>query len=312
MKPCILYRPSDGLDATEEDAAKLRFPVYRHRTDIPRDSLVVGRYSVLPFYADLEYDLCKQGATLVNTHREHEFVADVLEWAPLLGDMTPPTWDRLQDLPEHTTFVVKGQTNSRKDRWDTHMYAPSKRDAVEVTLKLQEDSLIQTQRIYYREYWPLRQFMTGLHGQPVTEEYRFFVYDDEILTGAYYWSSYVEDVKAKLGRVPTPSPEIHAYVGRALGLLSDSMRPRFLVIDVGVQDNGEPMVVELNDGQMSGLSENDPLALYTALKEAMHRCPYCGEDAEIQMSDLDDSHGRAFHTNCHGTVHGVLSGYEDG
>jgi hypothetical protein len=44
----------------------------------------------------------------------------------------------------------------------------------------------------------------------------------------------------------------------------------FYVVDTAFkQDDGSPIVIELNDGQMSGLSANDPKVLYRSLKESL-------------------------------------------
>lgn len=264
MTPVVLYRPIDGLDLQEEEAAKAHFNVVRQRTEVRPGDLVIGRYSVLPFYKELEQDLRIQGAKLINSYRQHQFIADVMAWADILGpDLTPRTWDRLADIPDYgTAFVVKGQTNSRKDRWNTHMFAATKRDAVEVTLRLQEDSLIQSQRIYYRKYEKLAQYHVGLNGLPVTDEYRYFVLNGIPLTGAFYWSSHVGDLPI----LPKPKMAHFQAVEAAVRRLkeADSLPP-FVVIDVATREDGSVMVVELNDGQMSGLSENDPNVLYARM-----------------------------------------------
>lgn len=119
MRVVILFRPLDGPDSTEEEAAAAQLPVIRDRAAVQRGDLIIGRYSVLPFYEALVADIEARGAVLVNSLAEHAFIADVMAWAPILGDdLTPRTWDRLEDLPgDGSAFIVKGQTNSRKDRW---------------------------------------------------------------------------------------------------------------------------------------------------------------------------------------------------
>lgn len=270
MRPVILYRPVDGLDTTEEDVAKEILPVIRQRTDVQRGDLVIGRYSVLPFYRELERDVGHLGGMLINSTSEHNFIADVMEWAPILGEeLTPRTWDSLERLPDTgVSFVVKGQTNSRKDRWDTHMFAGNKRDAVDVTLRLQEDGLIQSQRIYYRKYEKLRRYFTAMNGLPVSDEYRFFLLDGEVLSAAFYWSSHVSDLTV----VPVPEEKHYEIVRKAVAKLrAAETLPKFLVMDVATKYNGYPIIIELNDGQMSGLSENDPKQLYENLKHQLGR-----------------------------------------
>ncbi len=66
MTPVILFR-KDYSTEEELEVAKQYFPVVEFRSDVPANSLVIGRYSTLPYYAELEYDLWTKGSKLVNT-----------------------------------------------------------------------------------------------------------------------------------------------------------------------------------------------------------------------------------------------------
>lgn len=262
MRPIILFRPPD-MDATEEEAASTFFPTFRERTRIQKDDLVIGRYSVLPFFADLQADVDYVGATLINNYRQHRFAADMRNWCELLEGQTPQTWYQLEDIPAdaHGPFVLKGQTNSRKFDWRTHMYASDIQAARDVYWRLCTDGLIghDSQNIYIRQYEPLRTFMEGLNGLPVTNEFRIFVAYGQILTGAYYWSNYVDD----LPEVPQFSQVPTDFVQSVIDKIGN--RINFYALDVAQKVDGSWMVVEINDGQMSGLSENNPTVLYANL-----------------------------------------------
>ncbi len=256
----VLWRPHDPLDTREPEAIEKNFYLLKSRTDVLPGDLVIGRYSVLPFYKELEDDVLNQEAKLINSYSEHQYVADLLNWSMDLEDYTPYTWTRLEDLPERGPFVLKGETNSRKDKWKTHMYAETKADAVQVWLRLMDDGLIGTQNIYIRKYVPLAALAVGLNGQPITEEFRFFVCDGKILSGAFYWSSHVNE----LDNVPSADIVPLDWLDGVIAKVKDNIR--FFVIDVAKTASGEWIVVELNDGQMSGLSENDPEVLYKNLR----------------------------------------------
>lgn len=278
MRPVILFRPPDGPDSSEEDAAAAEFAVVRDRAAVHRGDLVVGRYSVLPFYEALAADLVARGAELVNSPAAHSFIADVMAWAPILGeDLTPRTWDRLEELPGATAFVVKGQTNSRKDRWDSHMFAATRTDAAAVAERLQADGLFRTQRIYYRRYEPLRRLLTAANGLPIADEHRFFLLDGNILSSGFYWIRYAKDLPA----VPCAREEHVCAVRQVVSRLRGAgVLPRFLVVDVATRKDGTALVVELNDAQMSGLAGNDPCALYRTLRLELkgHRSNVAGRD----------------------------------
>lgn len=268
MNPVILFRSTLNPRAEEDReiaaARQAGLPVIFKRSDIERGQLVVGRYSVLPFYRELAEDVVKLGGTLINSVAQHRFISDLINWYEVLGpELTPRTWTRLEELPEMGPFVLKGETNSRKDRWATHMYAASRRDAVAVACRLREDGLLSSQTIYARQFLRLKQLAVGLGGMPLANEYRFFCLDNKILSSAFYWSTHVDE----LGPKPTP-PEATAFVGEeVLPRLGD--QTRFVVIDVAEDESGRFWVIEPNDGQMSGLAENDPVALYAALAAAL-------------------------------------------
>ena len=268
-RPKILFtNPSDpsGEYQKEKETASLYFPVVTSRMNIPHNSLVIGRYSVLPMYKQLEEDLECVSSKLINSYREHRYIADLKNWYQDLEKYTFPTWFRMEDVPEDCgPVVLKGETNSRKDRWNTHMFAKDKKEALEIFFKLQVDSCIGNQDICIRKYVPLVTLLEDPYGPPVTLEYRFFCAYGRILSGAYYWSSSIDDVKDHpLLKSDKTLLEASGFVGKILPLISQHCN--FVVVDVAKGKDGKWYVVELNDGQMSGLSENQPDILYENLR----------------------------------------------
>jgi hypothetical protein len=262
MQPVILVR---GVDPKETAAIARHFKFVELRSRIPHGSLVIGRYSVLPFYHELEQELGDSGSKLINSFQQHSYIADLGNWVEDLGNLTPRTWRRLEDIPDDGgPFVVKGATNSKKFQWKTHMFAKNKRDAVEVACRLMDDGLICDQHIYAREYVPLVKLIDGLQGMPVAEEYRFFVCDKQVLCGGFYWSNYGDDVP---GGCPDPSSVPTSFLQEVVDRIGNSAR--FYAVDVARTQSGAWIVIELNDGQMSGLSDNDPETLYSKLKKVV-------------------------------------------
>lgn len=261
--PTILYRLSSGLMGKEElRAAEDNFVTYQTRMLAQGGDLVIGRYSVLPYYQELELDLRMVGAKLVNTYREHRYVADLWNYVADLEGMTFRTWNfrDLYTLPEDMAFVLKGETNSRKDKWLTHMFAKNKKDAIEVFSKLQDDFLLASQEIYVREYVPLKTLAKGINGQPIALEFRFFVLYGQIVSGGYYWANNLD----QLEKIPNASMVPPSFLQKVIDKVKDKVP--FFVMDVAQTESGDWLVVELNDGQMSGLSLNDPKILYANMK----------------------------------------------
>lgn len=208
------------------------------------------------------------GSKLINSYSQHRWIADLKEWYQDLEGLTPKTWFELSTLPENEgPFVLKGETNSRKFNWNTHMFAATKKDAIHVYGLLSQDGLVGSQDIYIRKYEPLMKLGEGLNGLQVSEEYRFFVLDGQILTGAFYWSSHVDD----LTTVPSAASVPKEFLDRVLERIGS--KARFVVIDVARKANGDWTVIELNDGQQSGLSENNPEDLYRNMKKVLSFSP---------------------------------------
>lgn len=254
----IYYR---GIEFEREELvhAQKLFTCTNRLPEIHKGYLVIGRYSLYPFYADQEKDIEYLGATLINSYQQHRYIADLQNYVYDLQDLTPKTWDDLQSIPEVGPFVIKGETNSRKSNWLRDMYAPDKKAAIDICNRLGNDGLMQQQKLYIRQYVPLAKLLDGVNGMPVTMEFRFFVACQKLLCGGYYWQNYVDDLPAKPSETQVPLDFLNKVIARV------GDKSNFYVIDVGLTQSGEWIVIELNDGQQSGLSCIDPAELYQKL-----------------------------------------------
>lgn len=262
LPPSILYRQYGLMEDEELKAAQKHFVTFKHRTNVGGGELVIGRYSVLPFYKELEEELGFKGAKLINSHRQHRYVADLWNYVHDLDGLTFRTWNAkdMMSVPDGISLVLKGETNSKKDLWSTHMFAQNKQEAVDVFLNLSHDNMIGQQEIYVREYVPLVKLIDNPYGPPVSLEFRFFVAYGEVVSGGFYWSNHTADLLA----VPSPSLVPQWFIQKVIDRVKDKVN--FFVMDIAQTQSGDWIVVELNDGQMSGLSENDPNVLYKNLK----------------------------------------------
>ena len=260
----VLFR--EELDTEGElDVCKHYLHTSRYRSHL-RNKLVIGRYSVLPFYQELEAELKSKGCWLINTYEQHCWIANVLDWAGdaslgisgALTGMTPKSWSTWASLPPNTSFVVKGKTNSRKFEWNRRMFAKTRDDVPSIARSLLDDTLVSDQGLVVREYIPLRKLDEGINGLPVSEEWRCFFYKDRLLSKGFYWSNF-PDV---LDQVEWTT-EAENFVREA----ADKARQHadFFVLDIARRADGGWVVIEVNDGQMSGLSLCDPHELYQSL-----------------------------------------------
>lgn len=267
MTPVILYREFD-TPPEELPAITSNFPATPSRTMIDEGDLVIGRYSVLPYYAELCADLRTIGAKLINSYAEHQYVADIGRWSVDLEGFTPNTWRQgsFGQMPEGA-YVLKGQTNSKKFLWDTHMFAKNKAEVSQVMCRLLDDTMIGQQTIYARSYIPLVTYLTGLHDLPITKEFRFFVLYGKIVGSGFYWSSHIDDIIRIAGDIPDPLEVPADFLRDVIAAVGDNIN--FYVIDVAQAESGRWLVTDLNDGQMSGLSQVDPNQLYPNMRRVL-------------------------------------------
>lgn len=247
MKPVIYYRKS-LMDNDELKSAKKYFNCFDLLTDLKQNQLIIGRYSLLPFYHHQEKEIKNIKSNLINSYNEHLYISDLKNYIFDLKELTPKTWDSLNNLPDNTSFILKGETNSKKSLWKTHMFAKSKQEAINIYSRLLDDGVIGEQKIYIREYIPLFKYLDGINGMPVTKEFRFFVAYGKIICGDFYWQNYIDDIgfKPDVNEVPLN------FLNQVINKIDN--KSKFYVIDVAQTEKGNWIVIELNDGQQSGLS----------------------------------------------------------
>lgn len=251
----ILYRSDFSPDVEEEKEYASRYlHCVESRVGLS-NSIVVGRYSVLPYYKELERDLKSQGSRLINTYSEHNYIASFDWWGDVIK-YTPNTWFYLESVPKDGgPFVVKGRTNSRKFEWNTHMFAKDWKAVLRVERELSQDGLIGDQGIVVREFVPLKVLEVGLNGLPFSNEWRFFYLGDQLLVHGFYWTA--SQFKGEM------NDEGMEFAQEVANIIKD--RTHFFVLDIAEKASGGWTLIEVNDGQMSGLSYCDPKTLYKNL-----------------------------------------------
>ena len=265
MKPLLLVRQSLASKYELRFAEKY-FPLVESRMEC-RERLVIGRYSVLPFYDELERDLKLVHARLINTWEEHQWISS-FDYYQALQAYTPQSWneEEFRLCQVEGPFVVKGRRSSKKRQWNTHMFAPTKRDAWKVAQRLKEDGDIFEQGVIFRRYIPLKTYQVGHNGLPFTNEWRFFFLKETLLSYGYYWS--MAD-SAPLATLPAEAIELARELARIASRFTT-----FFCLDLAETEAGTWILIELNDGQMAVPSENDLDELYGNLQLALSAQKY--------------------------------------
>lgn len=260
--PKILFRKNFSNKEEFEIAAKY-FPVIELRTDCKPSSTIIGRYSTLPYYNELYKDILNLGGSLINDYRSHAWIAD-FEYYEELKKLTPESWDdyNFWKCDYDGPFIVKGKTNSRKDNWNKLMYAKNKYEALEVASNLVKDPEIANQGLVYRKFVELEyQTEEAINGLRYANEWRFFYFKSNLLEYGYYWSI---AENTKYFSMDNAGIEFANNIAKIACQFVN-----FFVVDIAKTKNGDWILIELNDGQQSGLSCCDANKLYANLKSCL-------------------------------------------
>jgi hypothetical protein len=260
VDPVLLVR-RELMSNYEYQFATKHFVVHESRV-LCRNNFVIGRYSVLPLYAELERDLALLGSRLINSYEQHRWIAS-FDYYRALSKYTPETWDdeNIYQCRHQGPFVVKGKTKSRKWQWKTHMFAKTKSDALQLAQRLKDDAEIGEQGVVYRKYVPLRTFGLGRDEMPVTNEWRFFYFKTQRLSYAYYWPG--SDFLDKAS-IPSHGIQLADEIAAIACNFAD-----FFALDLAETEQGDWILIEVNDGQTSVPSEHDLDELYGNLHQAI-------------------------------------------
>ena len=145
------------------------------------------------------------------------------------------------------------------------MFANNKDEARQVYCNLLNDGLISQQKIYIRKYEPLKKLLDGvIPGMPIPNEWRIFVCYGQVVSCSYYWGTYLEDIIEKKLQVDCP---FAIDVKRIINRIGD--KSNFYSFDMAQKEDGEWTLIEINEGQQSGLNGLGPIEFYKNLKQIL-------------------------------------------
>ena len=217
-------------------------------------------------YRKLYELLLGKGYRLINTPEQYEQCHHLPSWYGKLAGITAKSvWTRrvpseaeiIQLLIsfESKPLIVKDYVKSRKHEWEEACFIPNASDirrAMQVInnfISRQENDLAGG--IVLREYLSLK--MLGCHEKshmPIANEIRVFCIRHKPFAYIQYWS----------GAELHATSECQDLISSCLNLDSN-----FYTIDLAQQENGEWIVIEVGDGQVSGLQDYNVASFYDGL-----------------------------------------------
>ena len=207
--------------------------------------------------------LSEKGIILINTSEEYQRYHLLPGWYEDFKEVTAKTvWENQGTLQSALAltdglagpYIVKDYVKSRKHEWYDACFISdiSNRENAERVItyfiERQGDNLVGG--VVLRKYESLKSI--GFHeksGMPLSEEYRVFVFAGRVLTIEGYWTA---DQKVNL------TDEEMDWIGN----VAKRLKSNFVTIDIARREDGRLMIMELGDGQVSGLQQIHPQYFY--------------------------------------------------
>lgn len=211
------------------------------------------------FYTELE----KKGIILINSPEEYERYHTLPGWYREFENHTAPSvWEDKGTVESamaiskglEGSYIVKDYVKSRKHEWYDACFIEDITDKkksekiISRFVERQGDNLVGG--VVLRKFVNLKSI--GKHeksGMPISEEYRVFVFGGRIGIMDDYWQE---------GQEINLSEEEMDWIKA----LVKKIRSNFVTIDLARREDGQLIVMELGDGQVSGLQQIKPEAFY--------------------------------------------------
>lgn len=230
------------------------------------------------------YDaLALRGVALINTPEEYQNCHYLPDSYPFIKDHTPRSvWFRSLehldiglDIFGDGPVIVKDYVKSQKHYWNEACFIPRASDKLHAEkvvnrfVALQGDDL--NEGIVLREYVPLK--IVGHHpksGMPMAAEYRIFWLSGQPILANEYWG----DLAHYAAEIPWDEVK----------KIARQIPSHFFTMDIAFLEDGSWTIVELGDGQVSGLPSQDlARQLYVQIRTSgripegkVEACPVCG------------------------------------
>lgn len=211
--------------------------------------------------------LLERGIQLINTPKEYAKYHLLPGWYKDFERFTPfSIWSESKNIEDALkltdglggAFIIKDYVKSRKHEWYDACFIKDIRDK-ENTEKIinnfinRQDSNLEG-GVVLRKFESLKSI--GNHkdsGMPISEEYRIFVFKGEILIADNYWND---------GGEVNITEDEYTLIESIISKIESS----FITIDLARKTDGNLIIMEMGDGQVSGLQQMDTYEFYGAFQ----------------------------------------------
>ncbi len=279
-----LKRTASSLDLSRfTQAAKIAgFKTYYIPQELPQDVTAEDVFFQIPkqnvntiafwvgfiphpdHYEEIYNAALQRNIQLINSPVQFRLAEEFDRFYPFIEDLTagseivtnPKECEEAAQKLRYPIFV-KGTIQSMKAKGLKACVANNLEELRKISDSLFAQSRRSLGKVILREYLDLRYTRKGPGDFPLGREYRAFVLDQKVVGLGYYW----ED-KDELSALNANEESIILELAREV---SRRLRVPFLTVDIGQLQSGEWRVIEVGDGQFSGVSQVPILKLWNNL-----------------------------------------------
>lgn len=256
--PCALF--------SYEDLEKRKLSLYG--TPIEGITIYRGWMMKPEMYSSFYEKLKKQNIILINSPEEYNRFHLLPNWYhDFENDTAKSAWTAAPNESEafsllnlfQDSVVIKDYVKSRKHEWYDACFIPQVSDTerahavIHNFISRQGEGI--TGGIVIREFLALKPI--GHHdisGMPISEEYRAFIFAGKILVIDNYWNEH---------HSPTLSNDEQIWLNKQILKINSN----FVTIDFARKMDGSLIIMELGDGQVSGLQQIPADVFYNRIND---------------------------------------------
>ncbi len=253
----------------ECDSAKAIRRIIKSNTD--QTSVYRGWMMTPANYGKLYNSLITKGQKLINSPAQYKHCHYLPQWIDLFPGLTPDSaWieedkldgsmdlimSKIQSL-ECLSCIVKDYVKSEKHKWKEACFIPDTSDRKHIEQVVNRFRQLRGNNLegglVFRKFEQFKSLVShSKSNMPLTKEYRLFVLDGKII----YWVNYWEE-----GNYNEEEPPVAFFAE-----LATRAKSRFFSMDIAQTTDGKWLVVELGDGQVTGIPDNaDAKLFYSSL-----------------------------------------------
>lgn len=263
MYGCRVFMIPPNFDDCETADNALAYVPY---FDEPVLAVWTGFIPLYERYEAIYQAALKKNVHLVNTPQQFQTAMEFDKFYPLIEHLTPKSVvleannsiDTVINKFDFPVFV-KGTVKSNKDKGWSAVVAQNEEELKQLIEAHLQNNYRSKGKVIVRELVSLKKLAQDPNGFPISREYRVFVYKGEVLDYGFYWDEYEDE--------SISTKELELAIKKIVSKVTEQVKVPFFSLDIGQLSSGEWIVIELGDGQFSGLSQIPLLRFWSKISQ---------------------------------------------